>query len=217
MNNRRRLLVALGAGALALTVPPRTFSQQQGKVWRSGFLAVLQEPNLQAAFARGMSDLGYVEGKNFLIESRSADGKTERLPGLADDLLRLNVDVIVTAGTVATSAARKATDTTPIVMGGSADPVGNGFVKSLAHPGGNITGLSTLRTDTSPKLLEMLRSVAPNLSRVAVLLNPTNTSQSIRATCRWNSRRNSNSSSISRPPRRSASPSRNRCCCAQMR
>ena len=217
MNNRRAFLVALGAGALAFGAPPVAFSQPQGKVWRIGFLAVRQEPDLQAAFALGMSDLGYVEGKNLLIESRAADGKTERLPGLADDLLRLKVDVIVTAGTVATSAARKATDTTPIVMGGSADPVGNGFVKSLAHPGGNITGLSTLRTDTSPKLLEMLRSVAPNLSRVAVLVNPTNTSQSIRATCRWNSRRNSNSSSISRPPRRSASPSRNRCCCAQMR
>jgi putative ABC transport system substrate-binding protein len=179
MNNRREFLVALGAGALALGAPPHAFSQQQGKVWRIGFLAVRQEPNLQAAFAQGMSDLGYIEGKNLLIESRSADGKTERLLGLADDLLRLNVDVIVTAGTVATSAALKATNTTPIVMGGSADPVGNGFVKSLAHPGGNITGLSTLRTDTSPKLLEMLRSVAPNLSRVAVLLNPTNTSQSI--------------------------------------
>jgi len=179
MNNRRAFLVALGAGALAFGAPPVAFSQPQGKVWRIGFLAVRQEPDLQAAFARGMSDLGYVEGKNLLIESRAADGKTERLPGLADDLLRLKVDVIVTAGTVATSAARKATDTTPIVMGGSADPVGNGFVKSLAHPGGNITGLSTLRTDTSPKLLEMLRTVAPNLSRVAVLLNPTNTSQSI--------------------------------------
>ena len=179
MNSRREFLVALGAGALAFGAPLDAFGQQQGKVWRIGFLAVRQEPDLQAALARGMSGLGYVEGKNLLIESRSADGKTERLPGLADDLLRLNVDVIVTAGTVATSAARKATDTTPIVMGGSADPVGNGFVKSLAHPGGNITGLSTLRTDTSPKLLEMLRSVAPNLSRVAVLLNPTNTSQSI--------------------------------------
>ena len=141
MNNRRKLLVALGAGALAFAAPPDAFGQQQGKVWRIGFLAVRQEPDLQAALAQGMSGLGYVEGKNLLIESRSADGKTERLPGLADDLLRLNVDVIVTAGTVATSAARKATDSTPIVMGGSADPVGNGFVKSLAQPGGNITGL----------------------------------------------------------------------------
>jgi len=182
MNHRREFLVALGAGALAFGAPPRAFSQPLGKVWRIGFLAVRQEPDLQAAFARGMSDLGYVDGKNFLIESRSAEGKVDRLPGLADDLVRLKVDVIVTAGTVATGAARRATDTIPIVMGSSADPIGNGFVKSLARPGGNITGLSTLRTDTSPKLLEMLRSVAPGLSRVAVLVNPTNVSAPVLVT-----------------------------------
>ena len=182
MNNRREFLVALGAGALAFGAPPDAFSQQQGKVWRVGFLAVRPEPGLQAAFARGMSDLGYVEGKNLLIESRSADGKVERLPGLADDLVRLKVDVIVAAGTVTTGAAKRATDTIPIVMGSSADPIGNRLVKTLAHPGGNVTGLSTLRTDTSPKLLEMLRSVAPSLSRVAVLVNPTNTSQPLSVT-----------------------------------
>ncbi len=179
MNSRREFLVAFGAGALALAAPPGALSQQQAKVWRIGFLSVRQEPDMQAAFARGMSDLGYIEGKNLLIESRSADGKTERLAALVNDLVRLKVDVIVTAGTVATGAAQRATDTIPIVMGASADPIGNGFVKSLAHPGGNITGLSTLRTDTSPKLLEMLRSVAPSLSRVAVLVNPANTSQPI--------------------------------------
>jgi putative ABC transport system substrate-binding protein len=177
MNNRRIFLAALGAGTLAIGAPPGAFGQPQGRVWRVGFLAVRQEPGLQAAFARGMSDLGYVEGRNLLIESRSAEGKVERLPGLADDLVRLNVDAIVTAGTVATGAAQRATSTIPIVMGASADPIGNGLVKSLAHPGGNITGLSTLRTDTSPKLLEMLRSVAPGLSQVAVLVNPSNTSQ----------------------------------------
>ncbi len=137
---------------------------------------------MQRAFARGLSELGYVEGRNLLIESRSADGKVERLPGLADDLVRVKVDVIVTAGTVATGVARKATATIPIVMASSADPIGSGFVKSLAHPGGNVTGLSTLRTDTSPKLLEMLRNVAPDLSRVAVLVNPTNTSQPLSVT-----------------------------------
>ena len=179
MNNRREFLIVLGACALALGAPSDAFGQQQGKVWRIGFLAVRKEPNLQAAFARGMSDLGYVEGKSLLLESRSAEGKTERLLALADDLVRLKVDVIVTAGAVATGAARKATDTIPIVMGATADPIGNGFVKSLAHPGGNITGFSSLRTDTSPKLLEMLRSVAPSLSRVAVLVNPANVSQPI--------------------------------------
>ena len=178
MNNRREFLVALGAGALAVGAPPDAFSQQQAKVWRIGFLGVRKEPELQGAFVRGMSDLGYVDGKNFLVESRSAEGKVERLPGLADDLVRLRVDVIVTAGRVATGAAQKATGTIPIVMGTSADPVGYGFVKTLAQPGGNITGLSDLRSDTGPKLLEMLRSVMPSLSTVAVLVNPSNSSQS---------------------------------------
>jgi len=177
MNSRRRVLVSLGAGALAFGAPPGAFGQQQGKVWRIGFLGVRKEPDLQGAFVRGMSDLGYVEGRNLLIEARSAEGKVERLPSLADDLVRQKVDVIVTAGRVATGAAQKATDAIPIVMGTSADPVGYGFVQSLAHPGGNITGLSDLRTDTGPKLLEMLRSVLPSLSGVAVLVNPTSSSQ----------------------------------------
>lgn len=162
---------------LAIGAPPCAFSQQQGNVWRIGFLGVRNEPEWQGVFVQGMSDLGYVDGKNLLIESRSAEGKVEGLPGLADDLVRLKVDVIVTAGRVATGAAQKATDTIPIVMGNSTDPVGYGFVKSLAHPGGNITGLSDLRTDTGPKFLEMLRSVMPSLSRVAVLVNPSNSSQ----------------------------------------
>jgi putative ABC transport system substrate-binding protein len=172
MNNRREFLVALGAGALAFGAAPDAFSQPQGKVWRIGFLSVRKEPAVQDAFVRAMSELGYVDGRNLLIESRAAEGNVERLPGLADDLVRLKVDVIVTAGRVATGAAQKATDTIPIVMGSSTDPVGYGFVKSLAHPGGNITGLSDLTTDTGPKLLEMLRSVLPSLSGVAVLVNP---------------------------------------------
>ncbi len=170
---RRPLLVA----PLALAFSRPGWGQPAIKVWRVGFLSVRQEPELQAAFVRGMRELGYSEGKNLLIESRSAEGKTERMAGLAADLARLGVDAIVTAGTVATSAARGATSTIPIVMGASADPVGNGFVKSLAHPGGNITGMSTLRTDTSPKLLELLKSAVPGLSRVAMLVNPSNTAQ----------------------------------------
>ena len=182
MNGRRKVLVVLGAGTLAFGVPSGTFGQTQAKARHIGFLAVRKEPDLQGAFVRGMTDLGYIEGKDFVIESLSAEGNVERLASLADELVRMKVDVIVTAGTVATGAARRATATTPIVMGASADPIGNGFVTSLARPGGNITGLSTLRTDTSPKLLEMLRSVAPSLSRVAVLVNPTNTSQPISVT-----------------------------------
>jgi putative ABC transport system substrate-binding protein len=122
-----------------------------------------------------MRVLGYVEGKNLLIEWRSAEGNNERLPGLAAELVNLKVDVIVTAGgPPATSAAQKATTIIPIVMGNMGDPVGSGFVKSLARPGGNITGLSNLGSDIGPKHLEMLLSMVPKLSSVAILVNPTN-------------------------------------------
>ena len=181
MNNRRKLLVALGAGALA--APLGSFAQQKGKVWRVGFLAsrrvaVLDSDSTYGSFPQGMRALGYVEGKNLVIELRSADGKSEHLPGLAAELVRLNVDVIVVAGSPATSAAQKATTTIPIVMGSIGDPVGSGFIKSLARPGGNITGLSNIAGDLSPKHLEMLLSFVPKLSRVAVLVNPTNSSHS---------------------------------------
>ncbi|MFS8085601.1 MAG: ABC transporter substrate binding protein [Acidobacteriota bacterium] len=127
---RRDVLIA----PLAFSMSSLGWTQQATKVWRIGFLGVRQEPALLDAFARGMSDLGYVEGKNLVIESRSAERKTERLRDLADDLVRLNVDVIVTAGTVATRAAQRATSAMPIVMGASGDPVGNGLVKSLGTP-----------------------------------------------------------------------------------
>ena len=174
---RRRLLIALAAGALA--APLASFAQQQGKVWRVGFLGLRSQTasNPSAAygaFLQGMRELGYVEGKNLLIEWRFADGKVERLLGLAAELVQLKVDVIVAAGVQPTSAAQKATATIPIVMGNGIDPVGSGFVASLARPGGNITGLSNLLGDLSPKHFEMLRSMAPKLSRVAILLNPTN-------------------------------------------
>jgi len=121
-----------------------------------------------------MRELGYVEGKNLVIEWRSADGKYERFPLLAAELVQLKVDVIVTVTTPATSAAQKATTTIPIVMGTTGDPVGNGFIKSLARPGGNITGLTSIVSDLGPKHMEMLLSMVPRLSRVAVLLNPDN-------------------------------------------
>jgi putative ABC transport system substrate-binding protein len=123
-----------------------------------------------------MRDLGYVEGKNLVIEWRFADGKAERLPGLAVELVQLKVDVIVTQGSPAASAAQKSTAAIPIVMGSVSDPVGNGYVKTLAHPGGNITGFSNINVEIGPKRLEMLRSFAPKLSRVAVLVNPSNPS-----------------------------------------
>ncbi len=177
-STRRKLLIALGAGALA--APLGSFAQQPSKVWRIGFLSPRSRPNslesdvLFDAFLRGMRELRYVEGKNLVIEWRFADGNYERLPDLAAELVRLRVDVIVSAGTNAISAAQKATATIPIVMATSPDPVGLGFVKTLAHPGGNITGLSNLNVDTSPKHLEMLLSMVPKLSRVAILGNSAN-------------------------------------------
>jgi putative tryptophan/tyrosine transport system substrate-binding protein len=174
---RRRFLIALGTGAL--TAPLASFAQQQGKVWRVGFLALRSQTasnpsSAYGAFLQGMRELGYVEGKNLLIEWRFADGKVERLPGLAAELVQLKVEVIVAAGVQPTSAAQKATATIPIVMGNGIDPVGSGFVKSLARPGGNITGLSNLLGGLGPKHFEMLRSMASKLSRVTILLNPTN-------------------------------------------
>ena len=125
------------------------------------------------AFRQGLRELGYVEGKNIVIEYRYAEGKLDRLPALAAELVRLKVDVIVTAGPAATRAAKEATVTIPIVMAQDHDPVGNGFVASLARPGGNITGLSTLAPELSGKRLELLKEIIPRLSRVAVLGNST--------------------------------------------
>src|ERR1700693_1227864 len=144
MNNRRKLLLALGAGALA--APFGSFAQQQGKVWRVGFLVprhveLLDSDYIYGPFRQGMRELGYVEGKNLVIEWRSAEGNNEHLPGLATELVNLKVDIIVTGGPPATSAAQKATTTIPIVMGSVGDPVGNRLVRSLGRPAGNITGL----------------------------------------------------------------------------
>ena len=180
MNNRRKLIVALGAGAL--TAPFGAFAQQQGKVWRVGWLSQgtrpdPSRPNFFAAFLQGMRELGYVEGKNMVIESRYADSKFERLPDLAAELVQLKVDVILAAATPATGAAHKATTTTPIVFVNAGDPVGSGFIKSLARPSGNITGLTNMYADISSKYLEMLLSMVPKLSRVAVLVNPANPAQ----------------------------------------
>ena len=176
MNNRREFLVALGAGALALAAPSGAYAQQPEKVWRVGFLsptsASLSSPNTNA-FLKGMRELGYVEDKNLVVEWRFAEGKFERLPGLAAELVRLQVDVIVTVGSTGIGAAQKATSTIPIVMATAGDPVVGGFVKSLARPGGNITGLSSMNDDIGAKLLDLLVSVVPKLSRVAVLVSPT--------------------------------------------
>lgn len=182
MNNRRRLVMALGAGVFA--GPPGSFAQPQGKIRRVGFLAQRSRPaaldvDMYGAFPRGMRELGYVEGKNLAIEWRFADGKIERLPGLAAELVRLKVDVIVAGATPSVQAAHRATTTIPIVLIAVPDPVGEGYVTSLSRPGGNMTGLSTIGTEVSVKHLELLRAVVPKLSRVAVLMNPLNPSESL--------------------------------------
>ena len=159
------------ATALLTTAPPIA-AQQPTKVPRIGFLGASSASVLVArieAFRQGLRDLGYVEGKNIVIEWRSAEGKLDGLPALAAELVRLKVDVIVTTGPAPTRPAKEATSTIPIVMAFDNDPVGNGFVASLARPGGNITGLSTLAPEISGKQLEVLKEIVPRLSRVAVL------------------------------------------------
>ena len=177
MNNRRKLIVALGASALA--APFRIYAQPVKKSVVVGILGVQDQPSaepLLSAFKQGLQEVGYVEGKNLTLQLRFADGKLERVPGLAAELVTLKADVILSFGTVTTIDLQKATSTIPIVMANTLDPVGNGLVKTLARPGGNVTGLSSLGGDIGGKHLEMLLSVAPKLSRVAVLLNPGNQS-----------------------------------------
>src|SRR4029453_6294710 len=153
---------------LALTIPAK--AQQPTKIPRIGFL-ITSSPSVIAprmdAFQQGLRELGYVEGKNIVIERRHAEGKLERLPALAAELVRLNVDAIVTSGPTATGPAKGATSTIPIVMTFDDDPVGSGFVASLARPGGNVTGLSTLSPEISGKQLELLKEIVPKLGRVA--------------------------------------------------
>lgn len=177
MNNRRKLIIALGAGALAS--PLSSFAQPATKIWRVGFLSprhvdFVNSDYIYGPFTRGMRELGYVEGKNLAIEWRSAEGNNERLPGLATELVNLKVDVIVAASSPGARAAQKATATIPIVIVGVGDPVKYGFVKSLARPEGNITGVSSMGRDIRAKQIEMLLSVVPKLSGVALLLNPSN-------------------------------------------
>ena len=159
----------------------RAEAQQPGKIPRIGYLSGASpstSPARREAFAQGLIELGYVEGKNVVIERRWADGKFDRLPALAAELVHIKVDIIVTAGPQTTRPAKEATSTIPIVMAQDPDPVGNGFVASLALPGGNITGLATFAPELSGKQLELLKESIPQLSPVAVFgtsSNPGNT------------------------------------------
>ena len=162
-------------------------AQQPTKVSRIGYLQAPPPSAVAArteAFRQGLRELGYVDGKNIVIEWRFAEGNPDRIPRLVAELVRLRVDVIVTGGSLATHAAKEATSTIPIVMTQDSDPVGNGYVASLARPGGNVTGLSTLAPELSGKQLELLNETVPKLARVAVLgsSNRSGNAQSVKET-----------------------------------
>jgi putative tryptophan/tyrosine transport system substrate-binding protein len=167
MNNK--LVIWLMTAVLLTTVSPAP-AQQPKNIPRIGYLTPSISANRSQfeAFRQGLRDLGYVEGKNFVIEWRASEGKLDRNPALAAELVRLKVDVIVAVGSGEIRAAKEATAVIPIVMVRGGDPVGSGFVASLARPGGNITGLAILRPELSGKRLELLKEIVPKLSRVAV-------------------------------------------------
>jgi putative ABC transport system substrate-binding protein len=174
----------LGALVLALFVlaqPLAAEAQQAAKVFRIGILGHFPptEPEvsrLWEGFLQGLRELGYVEGQNIVIERRYSEGRFERLPALAAELVGLRVDLILATATPGAVAAKQATSTIPIVMTHHSDPVGTGLVASLAKPGGNITGLSLLSPEIAVKRLDLLKQVVPKISRVAVLSNPANQS-----------------------------------------
>ena len=168
----KKIVLALSTMLFALC--PSTHGQQ-GKVFRIGFLSPTTasgSAGLLEVFRQELRKLGWVEGKNITIEHRFAEQKPERLPELAADLVRLRVDLIVTTGDGPTLAAKKATTIIPIVMTTSSNPVAQGFVASLARPGGNVTGLSSLAADLNTKRLEILKDAIPKLARIALLQSP---------------------------------------------
>jgi putative ABC transport system substrate-binding protein len=170
--NRRTFLA--GTGAVLLTSPLAAEAQPAGKVPRVGFLtafAASDVPQWRAGFRQGLRDFGYTEGRNIVIEYRYAEGRPERLPGLAAELVRLKMDIIAAETTPASLAVQHATTTIPIVMTLVADPVESGLISSLARPGGNITGLSLQLPDIAAKRLQLLRDVVPGVSRVGILWN----------------------------------------------
>ena len=173
-----KIIICLVAPTLLSTVS-FAGAQQPTKIPRIGYLVISSVGGSSSRLAmlrQGLRDLGYVEGKNIILEIRSADGNQERGAALAEELVHLQVDVIVSGGSGATRPLKEATKTIPVVMAQDDDPVGNGFVASLARPGGNITGLSNFRTDLSGKRLELLKEIAPRISRVAVMANITEVS-----------------------------------------
>jgi putative ABC transport system substrate-binding protein len=168
--DRRTFIGAIAGGLLA--APLAASAQQAGKVYRIGILETIpasQNATKLDALRNGLRDLGYVEGRNLIIEYRSADGRAERFPDLASELVRLKVDLIVTRGTPAAKAAKNATGTIPVVMAAMGEPLA--VVATLAHPGGNITGLTTFSTELTGKRVEVIKELVPRLARVALLHN----------------------------------------------
>jgi putative ABC transport system substrate-binding protein len=171
---RREIISLIGSAAVAWPLATRA---QQAKVYRIGVLELvspaLNAPRLEA-FRQGMREHGYIEGRDYTLEYRSADGNDERFSDLAAELVRLNVDLIVTSGTPAVLAAKNATRTIPVVMAACGEPVGVGVIASLARPGGNITGQSSQATDTSIKRVELLKELVPSATRMSGLMNMSN-------------------------------------------
>jgi putative ABC transport system substrate-binding protein len=177
MISRRKIIFALAVSPLAVSF--RAYAQQPGKVWRIGFLYFgsrrsAMESGRYSAFLQGMQELGYVEGKHFVVEARFAEGKDELVPSLASELVRSKMHVIVATGTAVYAALKRSTNTIPVVITVTSDPIGDGFAASLARPGGNFTGLSTGNVELFPKQIELLRIAVPKLSRLAMLWNPAN-------------------------------------------
>jgi putative ABC transport system substrate-binding protein len=172
------MLAVAGAGALLL--PRSSFAQPQPRTFRVGMLATGSPTRFTDAIVTALGELGYVEGRNTVIERRFAEGQLDRLPELAAELVRLRVDVLVIQGTPATLAARRTTSAIPIVFAANSDPVGVGLVASLARPGGNVTGTSLMASELSAKRLELLHALAPGLSRIAILWDSSNPGMSLR-------------------------------------
>jgi putative ABC transport system substrate-binding protein len=168
---KRRVFLTVLAGTAAWPLVAR--AQQSGKIWRIGFIAHRYEKFYDPLF-QGLRELGYTEGQNLIVERRYAEGHAERFQDFAAEMVRLKVDAVIVVTTPAAFAVRNATTTIPIIHLAAIDPVGTGLIASLAHPGGNITGLAVLNAETSAKRLELLREVVPALSRGAVLWNAAN-------------------------------------------
>jgi putative ABC transport system substrate-binding protein len=174
MNRRDTVLALLALGTASHT----SVAEQQSKVWRIGFLGIRSRSTQSSpdvyydAFVQGLRELGYIEGKNIVIEWRFADGKYQRLPSLAAELVKMNLDLIATHATPGTGALHRATNSIPIVFAAVGDPVARGFAATLAKPGGNMTGTSNIEFDLIEKQVEVMKTIVPRMLRLSILSNP---------------------------------------------